>query len=185
MTDIELVRTLISDSLQYGVAQAVGDAITTEYLLPNATVYPDSETVRTDGTIRTSPSEYTIDESLGLITFVSAPANGADIEITFKYSLLSDDQIEAIMGQYENNPIKLGAADCLDAIAVSEALIQKRIKSLDLQTDGPAVADSLRKAADSLRTQVANNLEEFDIAETVYDRQSKAEWLIKNFIKES
>lgn len=185
MTDTELVRTLISDALQYGVASSSGDALTTEFLLPNSTVYPLSEVVRVAGALKARTTDYTIDNDLGLVVFPIAPILDADIEITFKFTLLSDAQIEAVMGQYENDPVKLGAADCLDAIATSEALIQKKIRTLDLQTDGPAVADALRKAAEALRAQVAETSEAFDIAEMVYDRQSRAEYILKNIIKES
>lgn len=43
-----------------------------------------------------------------------------------------------------------GAALANMAIATSEALISKKIKTQDLQTDGPAVADSLIKKANIL-----------------------------------
>lgn len=185
MTDTELVRTLIADSLQYGVSSAVGDADTTEYLLTNSTVYPNSQVVRVAGSVKTIVTDYIIDNDIGLLTFLTAPINGADIEVSFKFSLLSDAQIVAIMGQYQDDPVKLGAADCLDAIATSEALIQKKIRSLDIQTDGPAVADSLRKTAQALRLQVSDTSEAFDIAESIYDRASRCEYILKNILMES
>lgn len=50
-----------------------------------------------------------------------------------------------------NNSIKRAAAYALDTIASSEALVSKKIRTQDRQTDGPAVADALRKHADALR----------------------------------
>lgn len=45
-----------------------------------------------------------------------------------------------------------GAAHALDTIATSEALLSKKIRTADgLSTDGPAVADALRKHAAALR----------------------------------
>lgn len=45
------------------------------------------------------------------------------------------------------------AADALDAIATTEVLMAKKIRTQDLSTDGPAVAAELRKQAAGLRAQ--------------------------------
>ena len=49
--------------------------------------------------------------------------------------------------------IRRAAADALDAIATSEVLVSKVIRTQDLSTDGPKVADALRKQATALRAQ--------------------------------
>lgn len=49
--------------------------------------------------------------------------------------------------------VKRAAADALDTIASSEALISKKLTTQDRSTDGPAVADALRKHADALRAR--------------------------------
>ena len=51
------------------------------------------------------------------------------------------------------NDIHLAAAMALETIAASETLVQKKIKLLDLTTDGPAVSASLRASAKLLREQ--------------------------------
>lgn len=66
--------------------------------------------------------------------------------------LLSDPQVSNFL-TLEGGNVKLAAAQALDAIASSEALVSKVIKSQDLSTDGPKVAASLREHARSLRTQ--------------------------------
>lgn len=45
------------------------------------------------------------------------------------------------------------AADALEAVAVSEVLVAKKIRTQDLSTDGPAVAEALRKQALTLRAR--------------------------------
>jgi len=71
--------------------------------------------------------------------------------------LLSDEQIAAFL-RMEGN-VKLAAAQALDAIASSEALISKRITTVDgASTDGPAVAAELRQRAQALREQAAEGL---------------------------
>jgi hypothetical protein len=49
--------------------------------------------------------------------------------------------------------VRRAAAQALDAIAGNEALVSKKITTQDLQTDGPAVAASLRQSATELRRQ--------------------------------
>lgn len=66
--------------------------------------------------------------------------------------LLDDTQINAFLSM-ESSRVKLAAAAALDAIAASEVLVSKKIRTLDLQTDGPAVAAELRAQAKGLREQ--------------------------------
>ena len=54
------------------------------------------------------------------------------------------------------NDINLASAVALETMAASEAIVLKKIKLLDLTTDGPAVATSLRAAAKVLRDQSEN-----------------------------
>lgn len=77
--------------------------------------------------------------------------------------LLSDEMVAGYLARYgvapegpvtPRAPINRAAADALDAIASSEALVSKVMQTVDgLQTDGAKVANSLRTRADSLRRQ--------------------------------
>lgn len=49
--------------------------------------------------------------------------------------------------------VRRAAAQALDTIAANEALVSKKLKTQDLSTDGPAVAEALRKQAAELRRQ--------------------------------
>jgi hypothetical protein len=66
--------------------------------------------------------------------------------------LLSDTQISAYLS-IEHGRVKRAAAKSLEAIATSEVLISKKTRTLDLQTDGPAVAAELRALAKQLRDE--------------------------------
>jgi hypothetical protein len=68
--------------------------------------------------------------------------------------LFEDAQITALLDM-EAESVKRAAALALETIASSEALVSKKIRTLDLQTDGPAVAAELRARAKSLREQAA------------------------------
>lgn len=80
-----------------------------------------------------------------LVTDVAEPA------------LFDDTQIEAFLTM-EGNVIKRAAAAALETVARSEALISKKITTLNLSTDGPAVAKELRESARQLRDQAAAEL---------------------------
>lgn len=186
MSNLSLVRTLIADKLQYGVSSALGDNKTKEFLVANAPIYPGSAKVYLDGVI--SNIAYDEDDDLGLFTFVSAPTIGVEVQMSYKFTCLSDQDIEDLLDQYEGEDeiVKLAAADCLDIIASSEAMIQKRIKILDLETDGTVVAAALRAHADTLRKQAYDPgfvSPSFDLAEQINDRPGFREKLIKDVFR--
>lgn len=84
--------------------------------------------------------------------------------------MFSDD---AIGGFVALNPlhIKYAAASAMDVIATNEALVQKKIRTEDLQTDGPAVANAARLHSANLRAdakhevELADALESFDVVD--------------------
>lgn len=63
--------------------------------------------------------------------------------------VFEDEEIQAFIDLC-GGEVLLAAAMALRTIAANEVLVQKRIKMLDLQTDGPAEADALRQLADAL-----------------------------------
>lgn len=68
--------------------------------------------------------------------------------------VLTDDMITGYLGMHTGaGQARRAAADALDAIATSEALISKVIRTQDVATDGAKVADVLRRQAAALRTQ--------------------------------
>jgi hypothetical protein len=82
-------------------------------------------------------------------------------------TLFSDPEIDAFVIAGGNNLLRAAGLANL-AIATSEALISKKIRTQDLQTDGPAVADALIKKAKELFALAAKqedlaNSDYFDI----------------------
>lgn len=73
-------------------------------------------------------------------------------------AIFDDDTIASVL-EFEGHP-KLAAAQLLDRIAVTEVLLSKKITTQDLSTDGPAVAEALRKLAAQLRQQYADETSE-------------------------
>lgn len=78
--------------------------------------------------------------------------------------------------------VKRAAADALEAIAVSEVLVSKKIRTQDLTSDGPAVAEALRKLAAGLREQADEEDPDFggvfEIIDTGHSRLEAEEWRV-------
>ena len=79
--------------------------------------------------------------------------------------LLSDDQLSAYL-TINNDGLYGAAADALLAIATNEVLISKKIRTEDLQTDGPAVAGELRRTADEFRKRQKEEDEALDLLDS-------------------
>ena len=75
--------------------------------------------------------------------------------------VFTDGEIGVFL-ELSSGHVLLAAAQALDTIADDEALTSKAIRTQDVQTDGPKVADSLRKRAQSLRDQHAATTEADD-----------------------
>lgn len=85
--------------------------------------------------------------SLGMVRLLIADLDPAEPYFT-------DAQLTALL-TLEGASTRLAAAQALDVIASSEAMVSKKIRTQDLQTDGPAVAAELRARATGLRSQAA------------------------------
>ena len=91
-----------------------------------------------------------------------------------KQYYFSDDEISGFIGEYADSgteptraQVKRAAADIIDALANNEALVLKKIKTEDLQTDGPATANALRAGARALRQQADD--EDTAVADNFFD----------------
>ena len=94
-------------------------------------------------------------------------AGGADAQY------FQDDEIDFFLTKMGGNVLR-AAAMALYAMAAEETLLLKRIRLLDLQTDGPAVAKALEALGDKYQEKAAlAEAEEgggtFDYAEMVVD----------------
>ena len=78
--------------------------------------------------------------------------------------------------------VKRAAADALDAIATSEVLTAKKVRTQDLSTDGPAVSAELRKQATGLRQRADDEDPDFggvfEVIDTGHSRLEAEEWRV-------
>ena len=79
--------------------------------------------------------------------------------------LIPDGQLNAYIAVNDGGLFG-AAADALLALATNEALISKKIRTEDLQTDGPAVAGELRRMAETYRQRHKDELEALDLVDS-------------------
>lgn len=107
----------------------------------------------------------TADERISIRTLI--PDNEAVFGPGEDETLFSDTEIDAFFVAGRNSVLRAAGLANL-AIATSEALISKKIRTQDLQTDGAAVADALIKKSKALfdladQADAASAIEYFDI----------------------
>jgi hypothetical protein len=93
---------------------------------------------------------------------------GGDSEVDF---IFEDADIERFLELRGNNVFR-AASTALRTIAGNEALVSKRIKFLELTTDGPAVSKELRELAKELET-IADDGTDIEIIEMATDEFSR------------
>jgi Arc/MetJ family transcription regulator len=103
-------------------------------------------------------------------------------------AMFSDEEIGAFLSMNEDS-VKRGAAAALDSIASDQALVLKVVRTLDISTDGAAVARALREHAQRLRDEAdasdAADGNLFDYAEMVNDEFTARERLLKQFARQT
>lgn len=92
-------------------------------------------------------ASYIPSDDAGKVRLLAADTPTEDGEAVF-----DDDEIDAFLALRGGDPV-LAAASALRAVAASEALLSKKIRLQDVETDGPAVSRELRLQADRLEEQ--------------------------------
>lgn len=94
--------------------------------------------------------------------------------------VFDDDEIDVFLN-LEAGDVRYAAAQALDTIATNEALVLKVQKTMDLQTDGAKLADTLMARAEKLRAQADSDPDQViavaEFADPVFgerDRRRKA-----------
>jgi hypothetical protein len=88
-------------------------------------------------------------------------------------AIFADEEIDMVLSR--ESDLYYAAAQLLEIIATSEVLVQKRIRTLNLSTDGPAEATALYARAKTLRELSAeseNDAPAFDVATLVVNNWS-------------
>jgi hypothetical protein len=181
MSSIDTVRVIIQDTPLYAKEELPLDGTQKSIQLYYFPVVASSVVLT-----GTALPGYSFDEDNGVITFVSAPG-AQTMTAEYKHVLLLDAAIQTLIDVEDDDDLRLASADCLDSIASSQALIQKKIKVLDLETDGPSLAKALRDHAAMLRKQVFDksmNESVFDLAEQINNSAGFWEKIRKDWMRQ-
>lgn len=120
------------------------------------------------------PATYDPSTDVGRVRLLAADVDMAN-------PVLQDEDIDAFL-ELEGD-VRLAAAQALDTIATSEALVQKVLKTMDVQTDGAKLAETLMKRAAALRAQAAGLDEDADdqfaVAEFADPVFGRRDWLAR------
>lgn len=116
---------------------------------------------------------YDPSTSLGRVRLLAIDSRGG------AEAIFSDEEMQAFLDMNGAN-VYLAAADALDTMGADEAKVQKAIKLLDIQTNGPAVANVLAKRAQTLRAQARddNGIGAFDVAQNPSDAFASADYAL-------
>lgn len=155
MSDLDYIRLKLSLPhrliLQENLGE--GDGVTKKFKLQLAPVIAESETIRVDETAQTRTTHYAIDDALGLITFVAAPADGDTVDADYTWSVFSDVQIIALMARY-NDEIVPTMLDLIHALLSNSDLFIKY--TIGMETiDRSAALDALLALQESFSTTMA------------------------------
>lgn len=114
------------------------------------------------------------DEPIGRVRLLTADLDEAEF-------ILTDGMITAYLSMNNGSQYR-AAADALDAMATTESLLSKTIRTQDVATDGPKVATDLRKRAATLRAKAdaedaaAADGSYFEIIPNGYSKPEGTEW---------
>lgn len=124
---------------------------------------------------------YDLATDIGVVRLIVSDTNASE-------PLFQDAELQAFL-TLESGDLKMAAAQAIDAIATNEALTQKVIRILDLQTNGAALAQTLRAHAKDLRYQVLQDMAaaeagtDFDWAEQVTNTFGERERIIDQALR--
>lgn len=182
-TDIALIRSYIQDKpIFIKETAAIAEIMQVKHfpVMQDAThdVYITDAEITAEGGV----PDFEVDPEQGVLTFESEPGSGS-ITLNYYTVLLSDQTIQDIIDLGDNSgELRLAAADCLDAMASNMALLLRKIKSMDLETDGPALAKALREHAVAIRDQVGTE-PSLEVIEMINDRPGYTEKILKEFLR--
>jgi len=197
LTAIEAVRLKSSDKSAITKEQARGDATSKFFKLAHAPAltFPDVE-VRVNDVLQTVAVVYTVDYINGIITFLAAPALGADIEFTYYWSIFTDNEVQYFLDE-SGSDVTVATARLLLAIAADAAKVAQR-QSLAgggglgaVTIDTSVTARELRNTAAALLEQKkleisVASLEPADgLTEPLWTSFSELEALEQHLIRES
>lgn len=102
LSDLERLRLQIQDRPRVALREVLGygDGAELNFLTQLHPVAAESEAVTVNGVLKTPGTDYTLDDAVGLLTFTVAPATGAAVRVTYRWSTFNDAELEDLLAQH-------------------------------------------------------------------------------------
>lgn len=124
MTPTEAVRLKTGDKSALTRESARGDGTQQHFKLQHDTLTA-APIVWVDGALQSETSDYTVNSSDGVISFLVAPAIGLEIIIQYYWAVFSDDEVEYFLSESAEN-VTLASSKLLMALAADAAKVAMR-----------------------------------------------------------
>ena len=118
-TNLELLRKQLSDPFKDGFDRQKGDGEATLYKLSHGNVKDDSYLVYVNNSLQTETTHYAIDQERGTITFVTAPGDEIEVEVTYQFSSFSDTELTNFFEL--DGSVDKALIRCIDILLVDSA----------------------------------------------------------------
>lgn len=160
MDSIDTIRRYIGDTPKVEQEEATGNGSRLSFKTENAPIVDDSVSVWVDGVLQVEDNDYTVDYTLGIIVFDTAPADGKSVEILYQWTMVEDDFITDRLSEYEDNEIQAAIA-CLLAMASNYSLLAKTVQMGGYSKSETQIAENLRAQARALEERDIDEAEAF------------------------
>lgn len=156
ISDLEYIRLVLSVPKRLVLTEGIGqgDGASKKFQTQLAPIIADSETIRVDGAEQTEVTDYTIDNGLGLISFVVAPSDGDAVNADYIWSVFSDVQIQGLLTKY-NDAVIAVLKDLVRALLSNTDLFIKYTTGME-SVDRTAALQALRSLQEQLLTESAS-----------------------------
>lgn len=120
---------------------------------------------------------YNLEEPKGKVRLLISDIGGKGE--TADEWVFTDLELETFLQMRDNNEM-LAASTALRVMAGNEAMVSKKISFLELETDGPAVAEAMRELAKEL-DKMSDEEVDFELIEMGVDLFSRREIRLEQF----
>jgi len=151
LTDLDRLRLMVSDRERAILNQQIGegDGATVDFQTAVSPVVSESDSVWVGGVLQVRDTDYTIALDLGVVTFAAAPASGAVITCSYRWTTFTDDELLDVMDRH--GAVRLAAIEVIGWLLASRDLFLKYTFGQE-SVDRSATKDSLSRLLDELRS---------------------------------
>lgn len=153
ISDLAYIRLVLSLPHRVVLVEemGVGDGARKKFKSQLAPIIDESDSVRLDGAVQTRDTHYSIDNDLGLFTFVAAPPSDQAVSADYTWAVFSDIQINGLLTKH-NNAITAVLKDLVRALLSNTDLFIKYTEGME-SVDRTAALGALQSLQQQLMAE--------------------------------